>query len=197
MDYKMTPFWNACVEYLPMWMAPNMVTLLGFAIMVVSNLMYIPYDLSLTMEFHPFCYIVSGFVVFVYQTLDAIDGKQARRTGTSSPLGQLFDHGCDAWTTVFTTYMLMQILRSGPTVPFVMYLYLMLSGFYTANWEEYHTHVLRTACNGVGLTECQFIFIGILLAQGFSGGVYSELTMREVGTYLLPLMDEQGVQAKL
>lgn len=28
--------------------------------------------------------------------MDAIDGKQARRTGTSSPLGELFDHGCDA-----------------------------------------------------------------------------------------------------
>jgi hypothetical protein len=32
----------------------------------------------------------------VYQTLDAIDGKQARRTGTSSPMGELFDHGCDS-----------------------------------------------------------------------------------------------------
>lgn len=28
--------------------------------------------------------------------MDAIDGKQARRTGTSSPLGEFFDHGCDA-----------------------------------------------------------------------------------------------------
>lgn len=26
----------------------------------------------------------------------SIDGKQARRTRSSSPLGQLFDHGCDA-----------------------------------------------------------------------------------------------------
>jgi hypothetical protein len=29
----------------------------------------------------------------MYQTLDALDGKQARRTKTSSPLGELFDHG--------------------------------------------------------------------------------------------------------
>jgi phosphatidylglycerophosphate synthase len=34
--------------------------------------------------------------LFVYQSLDAIDGKQARRTNSSSPLGELFDHGCDA-----------------------------------------------------------------------------------------------------
>ncbi len=31
--------------------------------------------------------------LFFYQTMDVIDGKQARRTGTSSPLGELFDHG--------------------------------------------------------------------------------------------------------
>jgi ethanolaminephosphotransferase len=28
--------------------------------------------------------------------LDGIDGKQARRTGSSNPLGELFDHGFDA-----------------------------------------------------------------------------------------------------
>lgn len=28
--------------------------------------------------------------------MDNMDGKQARRTGTSSALGLLFDHGCDA-----------------------------------------------------------------------------------------------------
>jgi ethanolaminephosphotransferase len=35
---------------------------------------------------------------FSYFTLDNVDGKQARRTGSSSPLGQMFDHGCDAIT---------------------------------------------------------------------------------------------------
>ena len=46
---------------------------------------------------------VSGWIpfllaitMFIYQTLDAIDGKQARRTGTSNALGELFDHGCDS-----------------------------------------------------------------------------------------------------
>ena len=32
-------------------------------------------------------------------TLDGIDGKQARRTGSSSPLGEMFDHGLDSWST--------------------------------------------------------------------------------------------------
>lgn len=43
-------------------------------------------------------YALVACFIFIYQLLDAIDGKQARRTGTGSPLGQLFDHGCDAIT---------------------------------------------------------------------------------------------------
>ena len=31
--------------------------------------------------------------LFAYQSLDAIDGKQARRTGMAGPLGEMFDHG--------------------------------------------------------------------------------------------------------
>jgi len=39
--------------------------------------------------FHFFC--LHGMVFM--QTFDAVDGKQARRTNSSSPLGELFDHG--------------------------------------------------------------------------------------------------------
>lgn len=39
------------------------------------------------------------------QTLDAVDGKQARRTNSSSPLGQLFDHGCDSFSTVSVDFV--------------------------------------------------------------------------------------------
>jgi len=37
-----------------------------------------------------------GASVWIYASLDAIDGKHARRTGQCGPLGELFDHGCDA-----------------------------------------------------------------------------------------------------
>jgi len=35
----------------------------------------------------------SVIVVVSHKTLDNLDGKQARRTGTGSPLGEIFDHG--------------------------------------------------------------------------------------------------------
>jgi len=34
----------------------------------------------------------------MYQTLDNIDGKQARKTGTWSQLGTIFDHWFDTWS---------------------------------------------------------------------------------------------------
>jgi len=61
--------------------------------------------------------------LFIYQTLDAIDGKQARRIHCSSALGELFDHGCDALSigmmfflvvntklnvTIFTSWMVIR-----------------------------------------------------------------------------------------
>lgn len=46
-------------------------------------------------------YLQAALGLFVYQTLDATDGKQARRTGSSSPLGELFDHGCDSMAQGF------------------------------------------------------------------------------------------------
>ena len=34
-------------------------------------------------------HFLSGACLFIYQTLDNMDGKQARKTGSSSPLGML------------------------------------------------------------------------------------------------------------
>lgn len=41
-------------------------------------------------------FYLTSFLMFAYLILDGLDGKQARKTGSSSPLGQLFDHGCDS-----------------------------------------------------------------------------------------------------
>lgn len=53
---------------------------------------------SIFLKAPSWAYLQAALGLFFYQTLDAIDGKQARRTGSSSPLGELFDHGCDSMT---------------------------------------------------------------------------------------------------
>lgn len=41
--------------------------------------------------------------------------------------------------------------------------------FFCAQWEEFHTHVLRTGLPFIGVTEGQFITIGILLIDALFG----------------------------
>lgn len=47
-----------------------------------------------------------GISFFSYMVCDNSDGKQARKNGTSSPLGMLLDHGIDCVTTVVNNFIL-------------------------------------------------------------------------------------------
>jgi hypothetical protein len=87
LDMALQGWWNWAVTLLPTWMAPNLVTLVGTGVAFFGVVQYMPYDLSLSKDFPPAFYYCSALCVFIYQTLDAIDGKQARRTGQSGPLG--------------------------------------------------------------------------------------------------------------
>jgi ethanolaminephosphotransferase len=43
-----------------------------------------------------FLILLYAIGVFIYNTMDNMDGKQARKIGASSPLGLIMDHGCDS-----------------------------------------------------------------------------------------------------
>lgn len=60
-------------------------------------------------------YIATAVGIFFYQTLDELDGKQARRTGSSTSLGELFDHGCDAISTFVTVAGCLCVCQTGYT----------------------------------------------------------------------------------
>ncbi len=57
----------------------------------------------------------SGFALLTYQILDVADGKQARKTGNASPLGLLFDHGCDALNCVLSACNMAAVTQMGPS----------------------------------------------------------------------------------
>ena len=81
-----------------------MITLLGLLGNIAVLCVYLMYDTSMKEVLPVWLNLLMVASMFVYQTFDAIDGKQARRTGTSGPLGQLFDHGCDAVNTILALY---------------------------------------------------------------------------------------------
>src|SRR5262245_21781737 len=79
---------------------PNLITLLGFFFISAAFFVTMRYSPDLASPLPAWVCALNALCIYVYQTLDALDGKQARRTRSSSPLGELFDHGCDAMTTV-------------------------------------------------------------------------------------------------
>ena len=87
-----------------------------------------------------FCF--NAIAILIYQTLDNMDGKQARRVGASSPLGLLFDHGCDAINSVFgsANWMVALALSQHHDLSLA---FIVLMGpyalFYVSTWEEYYT----------------------------------------------------------
>lgn len=134
-----TPMLNWTVKRLPMWLAPNVITLAGLALVVISHLLMLYYVPNCVGEAPWWVYILHAVLLMSYSGLDNLDGKQARRTKSSSPLGLLFDHGCDALNVSLTTLTLASTLQTGGTWK----TFLLWSGgtivFYFATWEEFHT----------------------------------------------------------
>jgi ethanolaminephosphotransferase len=99
--------------------------------------------------------------LFLYQTFDAVDGSQARRTHQSGPLGELFDHGVDAINTTLEVLLFSATMNLGQGWKTVLTLFAckllkqlwwinsMVADdgvasltFYVQTWDEYHTHTL-------------------------------------------------------
>lgn len=70
---------------------------------------------------------------------DNLDGKQARRTGTSSPLGMMFDHGCDALTTFLFSMGLGSIIGLDSITWYTLIWLMIAFPFFLNTWEEYYT----------------------------------------------------------
>lgn len=74
------PYWEWCVTLLPMWMAPNLVTLLGFVAIVWHYFATIYFCPGMTGEAPRWLWFANAACIWWYQTLDAIDGKQSNFT---------------------------------------------------------------------------------------------------------------------
>lgn len=69
------------------------ITLSGFSFVIINFLTLLYYNPTLDRDCPPWVYLSWSIGLFLYQTFDAVDGSQARRTKQSGPLGELFDHG--------------------------------------------------------------------------------------------------------
>lgn len=74
--------------------------------------------------------------------MDNVDGKQARRTGTSSGLGELFDHGIDSLNCTLASLLETAAMGLGTTKAGVFTALCPCLPMWFSTWETYHTHTL-------------------------------------------------------
>jgi len=84
----------------------------------------------------------SALAFLIYNTIDNIDGKQARRTGSGSPLGMLFDHGLDACTCVIINIMYQRCVQIGSGWRALLSMIMSSVPFYYVNLEAYYLGVM-------------------------------------------------------
>lgn len=87
--YVLSPFLeNYFMKLIPLWMAPNLITILSFVFNFISLILIIfETNFSFEVKVSSFALCCKSFSHLTYIILDNADGKQARRTGNSSPLG--------------------------------------------------------------------------------------------------------------
>jgi len=169
----MNRFWEKAVLIIPMNVAPNTVTLIGLLAMVLSYVPMLVYDISLTKTIPNWTFSLAALLHFLYQTADALDGKQARRTHASSPLGHLFDHGCDAFSTGFLILGLLEAFQLGddPITAFGLFATVLII-FWIFSWNQCHSTVLLLNVGGVGIVEAQYLIMFFLLVTGYYGQAF-------------------------
>ena len=85
-------------------------------------------------------------------------------------MGALFDHGCDCIVTSLLSYQTLNFVFANNNqvilIPFVLS---GVFGFFISNYCEYYTGVLNTNQGKIGVTEIQFILMGLGLSSVFLG----------------------------
>lgn len=194
--YVLQPYWNWLVTLFPLWMAPNLITLLGFLCIVVNvaTLLYLDPE----MKGYPSQWLYWSWALglWTYQSFDAIDGKQARRTGSSGPLGELFDHGCDALNTTLCAMLVAEAIGVRGWLA-VLALFGSYANFYITTWDEYHTGSLYLSYIS-GPVEGLVLIVFVFIATGFLGGpAFWSLGYKSVFPNLFPFLPDVPINVIL
>ncbi|XP_015121612.1 cholinephosphotransferase 1 isoform X1 [Diachasma alloeum] len=181
LDAYLQPWWEWLVSKVPLWLAPNLITVVGLIINIATTLILVYYSPDAKAEAPRWACFLCALGLFIYQSLDSIDGKQARRTGTSSPLGELFDHGCDSVSTVFVALSACIAVQLGyyPTWMFFQ-CFCAMTLFYCAHWQSYVSGSLKFG--KIDVTEAQFTIMGIHLISAIFGPQIWMTEILRIGT---------------
>ena len=191
--YIISPICNKVTNYLPNWLLPNTITVMGWILNIFSFILTIYYGGWKGCDYFPpwVCYLCSiNYSLYIY--LDAVDGKQARRIGMSTPLGVLFDHGCDAWTCFLITLTAGGLFYYDNIYQYLL-IFIPLSFTFFLNFiEEYYTGVLDLPIIN-GVEEGSIYVSAIMFLSGYYGSSFYNTKYNIFDKYDLKISELNGV----
>lgn len=141
-NYLWSPIAEQVLKITPPTWAPNTLTVVGLLIHTITTIILImqgPFGSnapSWSLWLH-------GVGLFLYQTLDNVDGKQARKLHNSTPLGMIMDHGCDALGLVCLTAGMARIIcLDNFDLILWVFTFGVTFGFYISAWCQYFSNGL-------------------------------------------------------
>lgn len=129
-------------------------------------------------EYRSGIFILVAAGIFLYVIGDFLDGEQAKRTDTRSPLGDFLDHYLDAFNNGVLIFLLTRLFDVSGMYLYTLYLTVSYIAGTALVYEHYRRGVLYFG--KVGTTEGLFLAMTILLAASVSP-VRALLTATAVG----------------
>lgn len=80
-EYLWSPLADRLVKFIPTHVAPNSITTTSLVILTLAHLLFMAGEDTTANGVASWKLILMAVSIFVYQNLDNLDGKQARRTG--------------------------------------------------------------------------------------------------------------------
>jgi ethanolaminephosphotransferase len=139
-EYLWSPLAEKVLKFIPPTFAPNAITLTAFIIHSLTTIIFISFT-PFTSPAPSWMLFLYGLSLFIYQTLDNVDGKQARKLQNSTPLGMIMDHGCDALSLLFCAASVARILCvSNFTLLTWTFTVGVTFSFYISAWCQYYSN---------------------------------------------------------
>lgn len=134
-DKLLKYWWSFAIKFIPAKASANLVSIVGnigswFATALLCGLVVGPMDLAAKRS--PWLFGLAAFALAFYHSLDAMDGIQARRTGSSGPLGEFVDHWFDSFNVFF---MPLGLFMAFPVLPSA-WLFIALFACLFADWTN-------------------------------------------------------------
>jgi ethanolaminephosphotransferase len=168
-NYLWSPIAEKILEYTPITIAPNTITVFGFLLHTFATIILCLY-LPFSSDAPGWALFLYGFCVCAYQMLDNVDGKLARKIQNSTPLGMIMDHGCDALGVICLTAGMGRVVCVSDSLLILWVFVFVMFSFYITAWCQYWSNGILILGKFNGVDDG----IPIIWATAFMAAIFGQ-----------------------